>query len=158
MTATSEGSAAVRADPYDDAVTSPHDLLGSWVLEREVDDHLTGEHRRVEGTTTLRSQDDGTIRWDEIGTMRWAWHEVPVSRTLFVVERGDRWWVTFEDGRDFHPWSPGTEVEHPCAPDHYRGLVQVVDADTWTVRWDAKGPHKDYSMRSHLTRDDAADA
>ncbi|MEH3032657.1 MAG: DUF6314 family protein [Aeromicrobium erythreum] len=133
-------------------MTTPRDLLGTWVLERDVDDHLNGEQRRVEGSTTLTEVDAATVRWDEVGTMRWAWHEVPVSRTLYAVERDGGWWVTFEDGRDFHPWSPGDDVVHPCAPDTYRGRVEVLAEDRWSVTWRATGPQKDYTMHSTLTR------
>jgi hypothetical protein len=39
--------------------------------------------------------------------------------------------VTFDDGRDFHRWQPGAEVEDPCAPDLYVGTVERVDENRW---------------------------
>lgn len=133
------------------AMTSPLDLLGHWSLDRTVEDRLTDETRRVVGETTLTLLDDGRIRWDETGTMRWAWNEVPVSRTLYVEPRDEGWFVTFEDGRDFHPWATGTRVDHACSPDHYSGVIQV-DDDGWSVEWAARGPAKDYTMLSRLSR------
>ena len=75
-----------------------------------------------------------------------------VRRALWL-ERVDRdgWWVRFEDGTDFHPWSPGETVTHPCSPDTYVGLVDGA-GDTWAIRWDVTGPSKDYTMTTELTR------
>lgn len=132
---------------------SPLDLLGTWDLARVVDDHLTGERRDVRGTATLALEAPGRARWSEAGTMTWAGHEVPVSRTLFVVASGADWFVEFEDGRPFHPWQVGTRVGHVCTPDLYSGLIRLDQdpveghpVDRWTVEWRATGPEKDYVM------------
>ncbi|KQY58283.1 hypothetical protein ASD11_01045 [Aeromicrobium sp. Root495] len=137
-------------------MTSPLDLLGTWTLERTIDDRASGEARSVAGSTHLSLLDDGRVRWDESGVMRWAAHEVPVSRTLFVEQRGDDWFVTFEDGRDFHPWSTETAVDHDCPPDVYTGAITVhgagAEVSSWSVTWTARGPAKDYTMVSLLSR------
>jgi len=127
---------------------TPVDLLGTWTLTRVVDDHLAGERRDVVGTAELSSVEDGRVRWTETGTMTWADHAVPVSRTLYVVREEGGWFVRFEDGRPFHPWAVGHRVDHPCAPDHYRGLIETngEPVESWTVTWDAVGPEKDYRM------------
>jgi len=141
--------------------TTPLGLLGTWALTRVVDDRLAGEKRDVQGTATLTLETPDRIRWREEGTMTWPGHSVPVSRTLYVERYVDRpggpWAVHFEDGRLFHPWAVGAWVDHPCGPDHYRGLVQA-DGDPvgrWTVEWRAQGPEKDYVMRTaHLRADE----
>jgi hypothetical protein len=127
---------------------TPIDLLGTWTLTRVVEDRLAGERRDVVGTAQLTEVEAGRVRWSEAGTMTWAGHSVPVSRTLYVVREDDGWFVRFEDGRPFHPWAVGHRVDHPCAPDHYRGLIEVAGnpAESWTVTWDAVGPEKDYRM------------
>jgi Family of unknown function (DUF6314) len=135
-------------------VALPTDLLGTWTLTRVVDDHLTGERRDVVGTATLELESPGRVRWSEEGTMTWAGRSVPVSRTLYVERAGATWSVTFSDGRPFHPWSVGTRVGHPCGADHYEGLVEV-GPQGWTVEWRARGPEKDYLMRTvHTERRD----
>lgn len=149
----------------------PTDLLGRWLLDREVDDRLGGERRAVTGFATLDLVLAGRVRWHEEGVMRWSGREVPVQRTLWIDRDGggaggdgggsaSDWTVRFEDGRSFHPWAVGETVEHPCAPDHYTGRIDVEVADAaagsqplrWAVEWRARGPRKDYLMRTLLTR------
>ena len=135
--------------------SDPRDLAGTWHFDREVDDRL-GPARHVTGTTELIAEDDGRVRWSETGTMTWDGGETPVFRNLFVEQRPDGWWVTFEDGRDFHPWSVGQSVVHPCGADTYEGRIDVAATGAWTVVWDVTGPAKDYTMTTHLTRTPAA--
>ncbi|HEU5036276.1 MAG TPA: DUF6314 family protein [Nocardioides sp.] len=136
---------------------TPLDLLGTWELRRVVDDHRNGERRDVRGTATLELETPDRVRWDEEGTMTWAGHAVPVSRTLFVVRSGEAWWVEFEDGRPFHPWAVGERVRHDCAPDLYTGLIRLDQdpvedpVERWTVEWRATGPEKDYVMTTVLS-------
>jgi len=135
-------------------MTEPTELLGTWALTRVVDDRLAGERRHVRGTATLVRETPDRVRWSEEGTMTWGGRSVPVSRTLYVERAGGEWAVHFADGRLFHPWEVGRPVQHPCAPDHYRGLV-VTDGEpvsSWTVEWQASGPEKDYVMTTQHTR------
>ncbi|MET0449396.1 MAG: DUF6314 family protein [Aeromicrobium sp.] len=136
-------------------VLEPTSLLGTWSMDRTIDDRLAGEASTVEGTSELVLEDDGRVRWTERGTLRRGDLEIPVSRVLLVEQRESGWWVTFDDGRDFHPWAPGDEVVHPCVADTYVGRIEVQDADRWTVLWQVSGPAKDYTMSSTLTRADA---
>lgn len=133
-------------------MTDPVELLGTWALTRVVDDRLAGERRDVRGTATLTLETPDRVRWSEEGTMTWAGHAVPVSRTLYVERAGGDWAVHFEDGRLFHPWAIGAWVDHPCTPDHYRGLIEIDGEDRWTVEWRAKGPEKDYVMQTEHIR------
>lgn len=135
------------------APTLPTDLLGTWALDRDVEDRLAGETRRVEGTATLELIAPAHVRWSEAGVMRWTGHEVPVSRELDVRRDADGDWVVhFSDGRVFHPWVVGAQVDHPCAADHYRGRIDVApDRTSWTVTWHSTGPEKDYVLRTRHT-------
>ena len=131
---------------------SPLDLLGTWTLDRTVDDKLADRISTVDGTTELTLDPDGRVRWSESGTFHHDGQDLPVSRTLFVEPRDDGWFVTFDDGRDFHPWSPEEQVVHPCGADTYTGLVHRESDNRWTVEWRVVGPAKDYVMRSALSR------
>lgn len=140
-----------RVDHHGGVTPEPTDLLGTWTLQRQVDDRLGGEVRAVEGSATLALVADGHVRWSEEGTMRWSGGEVPVSRTLDVVRRDAGWVVLFADGREFHQWSVGAPVDHPCGADHYRGLVDMPGPDRWRVTWVVRGPAKDYTMVTEHT-------
>lgn len=157
VTATNERTSHGVEDSYHGQVVSstvpdPLSLLGAWTLARTIDDRKGPETSTVQGTTELARQGDGRVRWSESGTLQRGGHEIPVNRTLYVELRDAGWFVTFDDGRDFHPWEPGEEVVHPCAADTYVGRIELVDADTWTVEWNVTGPAKDYTMISRLTR------
>jgi len=142
-------------------MTAPTDLLGRWALTRTVEDRLAGELREVVGEATLTQTAADLVRWHEGGTMTWSGRSVEVERDLEVRRTYAGWTVHFADGRVFHPWLVGAEVEHACTPDHYRGLIEVEPgrADVpeapparWSVRWEARGPHKDYLMRTEHRR------
>lgn len=80
-------------------------------------------------------------------------------RTLKIVRRGDEWIVTFDDGRYFHPWSPGEQVKHPCGADLYTGRIDIERAHDprarpvmrWTTTWTVTGPSKNYTMTTIFT-------
>lgn len=134
------------------ALTDPTDLLGRWRLDRDIDDRAAAEQHRVEGVLTLELVAPGRVRWAETGRWRRPTGDVDVRRELWLVDEPDvGWWVRFDDDRDFHPWSPGEPVVHPCAPDTYRGVVTGT-AEAWTVVWEVSGPRKDYTMTTRLTR------
>ncbi|MFJ3385529.1 MULTISPECIES: DUF6314 family protein [unclassified Curtobacterium] len=129
----------------------PPDLLGDWALDRLVLDRRAGSTGRVTGTARLRAVDGSTVSWVESGTMTFDGRSTPVSRTLLVRGADDgRWSVHFADGRPFHDWVWGAAVVHDCAPDEYTGVLDG-DRSRWTVRWEARGPAKDYRLDSVLT-------
>ncbi|MBT2502481.1 DUF6314 family protein [Curtobacterium sp. ISL-83] len=131
---------------------TPTDLLGEWDLRRTIVDRRNAMDGTVTGAARLTLVTPDEVRWDESGTMTFDDRSTPVSRAL-VLRRGDdgRWTVHFADGRVFHEWVWGAQVEHACDPDEYTGLLGG-DADRWTVRWDARGPGKDYTLDSVLQR------
>ncbi len=130
----------------------PTDLLGDWDLARTVDDRAAGVRGTVTGCTTLTLTGPDEVRWDESGVMRFGGRKTPVSRTLLVRRGADaHWTVHFADGRVFHDWVWGAAVEHACAPDDYTGEL-AGDTERWTVRWQARGPAKDYRLDSVLER------
>ena len=108
---------------------------------------------RVSGTVEFVT-DGGAVRWCERGTFSWDGNAFDVTRELRIEPCGDGWMVRFDDGRDFHPWSPGSVVTHPCRADTYRGLVRVdVSRTVLRVLWDVTGPAKDQRLftRCHRT-------
>ena len=142
----------------------PSALLGAWAFTRVIDDHLAEDVKHVAGDAEFVAVEGGRIRWSESGILRSGNQRLPVLRTNYLARRGDGWFVTFEDGRDFHPWSPEESVIHHCGPDLYSGRISLVDelgreaalsregTGQFTVRWRVTGPKKDYTMTTVLRR------
>jgi hypothetical protein len=95
--------------------------------------------------------DGAGISWREEGVLVWNGTTVPVSRVLRLTEDESGWQVRFEDGRPFHPWRPGTVVEHPCRDDLYRGLIDASPARL-RILWDVTGPSKDQRILTRCAR------
>lgn len=143
--------------------SDPRELLGTWTLRRRVVDRVTGLVGTVHGTLEI-SQSAGSLLWAEAGRFVWrmpapgAGHWEPVrsaevSRSLRLAPADGQWWMQFADGRPFHPWRPGQEVEHPCGADLYRGGV-ATDRGSTRMRtiWDVSGPDTDQRLVTRLTR------
>lgn len=147
----------------------PLRLVGTWRFLREIR-HDDGAAYTADGEAWFSREDDGRVRWAEQGTLRWDGGSTPVTRTLFLVREAESdggvvpdgvtdaeattgWRVTFEDGRDFHPWTAGA-VEHLCGRDLYAGGVTVATdpAPAWELRWRVTGLEKAYLLHTRYTR------
>jgi Family of unknown function (DUF6314) len=126
-------------------------LVGTWRLRRRLADLRTGTFGTVHGTLTLTGDAEG-VEWSESGVLHWAGRQVEVTRRYLLRDGVDGWWVYFDDGRPFHPWTPGRPVEHPCRADLYRGLVRLDAPERWRIAWDVVGPAKHQRIVSRLTQ------
>lgn len=156
--------AATLGDVIDPHALDPLSLVGRWDFSRTIDDRLTGTQSTVVGHTDLVAESAERVRWHEEGILYTDDRELEVFRNLYVVLQDGSWNVTFEDGRYFHPWVPGENVEHPCGADMYVGRISAVESGSdaravarWTVQWKVSGPRKDYTMTTVLTAPGAAD-
>ena len=132
---------APAASPLD-----PYELVGQWRLHRRVVDRRRSAYGLVVGTLVVHREGDVLV-WHESGSWTMAGRTHPVSRTYLLAEG----WMRFEDGRPFHPWTPGEWVAHRCGNDVYRGLVDVAPGRIRTL-WDVTGPAKDQRLVTRLTR------
>lgn len=132
----------------------PTVLIGTWTLERRIDDHLNDRTFDVTGELVIARSDATGLTWEESGRMRGDDStDLPVWRRYLIQHRDGGWMVTFDDGRDFHPWSPEAEVVHPCAADTYRGHYDLGGLpDGWAYDWRVTGPTKDHRIRSTLQK------
>lgn len=138
----------------------PTDLLGVWQLERRLVDRPDG-FGRVTGWLELTLV-GGVVHWLELGELQWGGQTYEVTRELHIIRSdirsnirsdGDGWDVRFTDGRLFHPWQPGEQVEHPCGKDLYRGLIAVDESLTrLRVLWDVLGPLKNQRIVTRCRR------
>lgn len=113
-------------------------------------DRRLGRFGRVTGGVEF-VRDGDSVRWLEHGRFDWDGRSFDVTRALRIESSGDGWMVRFEDGRDFHPWRPGTVVTHPCRADTYSGLVRL-DGSRLSVLWDVTGPAKDQRLFTRCRR------
>lgn len=131
------------------SIRDPTAVVGVWQVRRTIEDRHERRTTHLTGTLSIEPTDVG-LDWHE----QLAWHlrdgDVAVSRRLLLARVDERWWVRFEDGRDFHPWSPGEQVVHDCPPDTYRGTVSGTPA-RWSIVWEVSGPSKDYTTTSVLS-------
>lgn len=145
--------------PGSRSLLEPDALLGSWRLSRVIDDRLSGARSRIDGHLSLDLVSPGRIRWTELGRWRQPGWDIAVHRGLWLVQEPEpgSWEMRFEDGRRFHPWTPGEPVVHPCGPDTYRGVVRGTP-QRWSVEWEVCGPSKDYRMVTELDAELSAGA
>ncbi|WP_101067883.1 DUF6314 family protein [Roseovarius salinarum] len=126
-------------------------FAGSWVLERHVDDRLTGQQGRFAGEAWL-TPGDGGLHYREEGQL------ILPGRRPMHAERCYQWQaengkvaVYFDDGRPFHRFDPelvAPEARHDCAPDTYDVAYDFSDWPRWRAVWVVTGPRKDYRMVS----------
>ena len=63
--------------------------------------------------------------------------------------------VVFPDDRLFFTLPQGDRlltIDHDCAPDSYKGALEIIDRDQWTLEWHVTGPRKNYRMASQYKR------
>lgn len=122
----------------------PRRLIGTWRFVRTLTDLASGQHGTATGTLTI-VEHDAWLSWSEVGELSWAGSTVPVTRELRLVPATTgEWRMTFADGRPFHPWQPGSVVEHLCRLDVYRGRIELLGEDEVRVEWTVNGPDKQH--------------
>lgn len=134
-------------------VADPLTLLGTWRLDRVIEDRRNDVRGTASGRLTLEPEPDGDrIRWAEECRLEWRDYSGPATRTYYLDRGPDGWQLTFDDGRLFHPWRPGETVRHDCGADDYTGTV-AVDPQTreLIIVWQVTGPRKDYTSTTRLT-------
>ena len=131
----------------------PSELIGSWRFARAIHDRSSDADYDADGAAEFAALVDGSVRWSERGVLSWDGGSTPVERTLFLVPRDGKWMVTFDDGREFHPWT-ARAVSHWCAPDSYSGVLSARSGvtDAWSLTWTVEGPHKNYTMATTYRR------
>ncbi|MEX0318447.1 MAG: DUF6314 family protein [Ruegeria sp.] len=130
------------------------DFEGGWTLRRVIDDRLSGQVLRAEGTATLR-RGEGEYVYDEEVVLQVPGQQ-PMRGTRRYLWRGaaDHIAIHFEDGRFFHNLALGQANpadHHDCPPDSYDAAYDFSTWPRWSVRWSVSGPRKSYEMRTEFT-------
>jgi hypothetical protein len=132
-------------------------LLGTWSVERWIDDALSGDLGTFHGTATfVKEGDEPRVRFDEAGVVRFGEYSGRASRRLFFCEGLESPIdVSFADGHHFIGLDlreGSSSDHHQCANDGYDITTIVIDDDRIEERWRVRGPAKDYEAVTVMTR------
>jgi len=138
-------------------------LLGSWRVERRIEDRLSSLTGLFVGSATVTgapgppddpkpSTEAPLVYYREVGTLRWDAHDIPSGRILVVIpsEFGGAV-LRFPDGRHFvdidlrYGWS---DARHVCGDDVYVIDLTVHSQCLYEESWRVRGPHKDYTAHA----------
>jgi Family of unknown function (DUF6314) len=139
-------------------VTTLDFLLGTWNVERWIDDALSGDVGTFLGTARFEAEGDGDPRvlFEETGVVRFGDYSGRASRRLFFTEGlGSRIDVSFADGHHFIELDlrEGSSTDHhQCASDGYDVTTLVIDDDRIEEQWRVRGPAKNYVAVTLMTR------
>jgi len=128
------------------------DFLGTWQVERMINDARSGQTLRAHGQATFTPDDAGMLYHEKLqlvvpgqapmtATRRYTWAAAPGGVA-----------VHFDDGRYFHHLALGQVAptdHHACDPDSYEVHYDFARWPAWSATWRVHGPRKDYVMTSH---------
>jgi hypothetical protein len=138
-------------------------LLGSWNLERSIEDHRSGACGSFSGTAALvwaqarlGLASTRRARYDETGELRFGAHTGPASRHLeYARHDGAAVMIYFADGRPFTDLDlrgGAWRAVHPCGEDRYE-ITTILRSDRVVEEeWRVRGPSTSYDAITTLTR------
>jgi hypothetical protein len=133
-------------------------LLGSWSVERSINDAMSGDVGVFQGTATyaLHANDISRVRFDETGIVRFGDYSGRAKRCLYLSDSsGPLIAVSFPDGHHFIDLDLRegyTADHHQCDRDGYDITTVVRSDDLIEERWRVVGPAKDYEAVTFMTR------
>ena len=135
------------------AAPEPDELVGRWSIDRDLEDVRAGRRGHFTGMLSVEPATHG-YRWLNYGSFTWGDYQGSAERQLGLSVRDGEWWMTFADGRAFHPWRYNARLVHPCADDLYRGSVSYdpSSSDRMRICWEVTGPRKHQRIISRLRR------
>ena len=130
------------------------DFVGRFTVSRRIEDRLAGAESRFEGEASIEMDGAGAV-YRETGALSVGAQRFTAERSYLWRPAGPRIEVLFADGRTFHDFDPetgGQATEHLCGADLYRGGYDFSEWTCWSLRWDVKGPRKDYTSVTWYVR------
>lgn len=133
-----------------------HDFMGSWQVQRSIDDRHGQQHGGFHGTAWFVQSGPARLDYTEDGTIRFGnGPALKATRAYQWDIRPDLIDVQFADGRAFHSFTPQGKAEgsdHPCGADHYSVQYDFQEWPFWQAVWTVTGPRKDYTSTTHYRR------
>jgi hypothetical protein len=141
-------------------------LLGVWDVDRSIDDRRSGTQGTFSGKASLAETGAGNgaavperAHYEETGDLLFGSYRGPARRTLeYVRLDGGAALLCFADGRpfiDLDLCDGACDRTHDCGPDLYEIGTVVISDDVVEQHWRVRGPSKDYTAVTTLTRDPA---
>jgi hypothetical protein len=136
-------------------------LLGTWVLSREITDKAGIGH--LVGQCSFTSLSPTQILCNEQGILTYNGHQTEASRQYVYELRDDKIVILYHDayrkGDILHELQFDKDQQslvakhcHVCGQDEYDLEFKILDPHKITMKYSVKGPHKDYSMVSYLNK------
>lgn len=128
------------------------DFIGLWAVSRRIV-QADGPEASFAGQARFTPQAGG-LRYHETGVLTLAGERPMQAERVYLWQaEGAQIVVRFEDGRDFHRFSPADpQAAHWCDPDDYRVCYDFGHWPAWQAEWRVTGPRKDYVMISEYSR------
>ncbi|HUY07645.1 MAG TPA: DUF6314 family protein [Acidimicrobiales bacterium] len=138
-------------------------LVGTWEVERSIDDHRSATRGLFVGVGELRREPSSRVGeavvraiYDEEGELQLGDHVGSARRHLEYRGNEDgSVSLYFLDGRHFVDLDLVggiCNVTHRCNQDSYHISVAVSSMQSYVERWRVIGPNKDYEARTRYTR------
>ena len=138
-------------------------LLGTWELERTLEDHISGTTGLFKGratfTETVAAGAPPRCEWaryEESGELHFGTQRTRASRSLIYERLKDASvMLYFADGKpfvDLNLESGAWRGVHNCVEDLYEMTTTVGSPDLVQECWRVTGPRKDYLAVTTLTR------
>lgn len=138
-------------------------LLGTWRVERLIEDHRSNLRGSFEGTAAvaldqLNRDSSSGVRalYSELGELSWCGYTGLATRVLEYVDSGNvELALNFADGRSFADLDLRTgswTSPHLCGSDRYELETLVHSNQSMEERWRVTGPVKDYDAVTTFTR------
>ncbi|MEM6607797.1 MAG: DUF6314 family protein [Pseudomonadota bacterium] len=131
------------------------DFVGTWRLARQIADCRAGVSGVLSGHAMWQVRPDGGLIQRETGQLRFG-DAAPMraDRVYHWRQIGERFVVSFDDGRPFHDFSQAAPAaRHNCPPDLYDVAYDFSDWPRWRSIWTVTGPRKDLVIESHFRPD-----
>jgi hypothetical protein len=140
-------------------------LLGTWDLDRLIDDRQSGTQGRFRGRAILAETRAGSAtpvpdraHYEETGELLFGAYRGPAHRTLdYLRLDGGAALLCFADGRPFIDLdlrNGACDRTHDCGQDRYEISTVVISHDVVEQHWRVQGPRKDYTAVTTLARSD----
>jgi hypothetical protein len=132
-------------------------LPGEWHVHRDIADRRAQQNGTFIGRAVFSpGAQPGELFYTEQGEVTFGTHRGPAGRSLIYRDLGGPVMdVFFGDGRPFYRLELGDgqwSADHLCDADLYKVSGRLLDADSFTERWHAAGPAKDYDLDTTFTR------